>query len=143
MSAHGYVPGQTEGRRRAFLEWKSINYCKLSLIHACRERWKGLWKFAKFFMPFLTGQASFSSNFGSIFSAIKITTLYFFSSNIIYFDQKEQIFEIFECSGQNSSNSSCQFWNDKLIPLLILHHSSLLSRITPLYILSSYIVNFG
>ena len=36
-----------------------------------------------------------------------------------------QIFEIFECSGQNSSNSSCQFWTDKSIPLQIWHHSSL------------------
>ena len=38
-----------------------------------------------------------------------VTRLYFFSSNIIYFGQKEtikvHIFEIFECSGQNSSNS--------------------------------------
>ena len=43
----------------------------------------------------------------------KITPLYFFGSNILYFGQKQpikvQIFEIFECSGQNLSNSSCQF----------------------------------
>ena len=40
-----------------------------------------------------------------------IIPLYFFRSNIIYFRQKqpikEQIFETFECLGQNSSNSSC------------------------------------
>ena len=58
----------------------------------------------------------------------KTTPLYFFSSNNIYFAQKEpikmKIFETFKCSGQNSSNSSCQFWNDKSIPLQILHHSS-------------------
>ena len=46
-----------------------------------------------------------------------ITPLYFFSSNIIYFGQKQpikvQIFEIFESSGQNLSNYSCQFWTDK------------------------------
>ena len=57
----------------------------------------------------------------------KITPLYFFSSNNIYFAQKEhikmKIFEIFKCSGQNLSNSSCQFGNDKSIPLQILHHS--------------------
>ena len=29
------------------------------------------------------------------------------------------MFEIFECSGQNSSNSSCQFWTDKSNPLQI------------------------
>ena len=40
----------------------------------------------------------------------------FYCSNIIYFGQKQpikvQIFEIFKCSGQNLSNSSCQFWDD-------------------------------
>ena len=59
----------------------------------------------------------------------QITLLYFFSSSDIYFAQKEhikmKICETFKCSGQNSSNSSCQFWNDKSIPLQILHHSSL------------------
>ena len=77
----------------------------------------------------------------------KITPLYFFSSNNIYFAQKEpikvKIFETFKCSGQNSSNSSCQFWNDKSIPLQILHHSSLSWQITPLWILSSYFFKFG
>ena len=77
----------------------------------------------------------------------KITPLYFFTSNNIYFPQKEhikmKIFETFKCSGQNSSNSSCQFWNDKSIPLQILHHSSLSWQITPLWILSSYFFNFG
>ena len=51
----------------------------------------------------------------------KIIPLYFFSSNNIYFAQKDlikmKIFETFECSGQILSNSLCQFWNDKLIPL--------------------------
>ena len=58
-----------------------------------------------------------------------IASLYFFSSNIIYFGQRKpikvQMFEIFKCSGQNSSKSSCQFWNDKSIPLPILHPSPL------------------
>ena len=62
----------------------------------------------------------------------KITSLYFFSWNNIYFAQKEhikmKIFETLKCSVQNSSNSSCQFWNDKSIPLQILHHSSLSSH---------------
>ena len=51
----------------------------------------------------------------------------FFSSNIvIYFVEKKPVkvqnFEIFKCSGQNSS---CQFWTDKSISLQILHHSPL------------------
>ena len=70
----------------------------------------------------------------------KITPLY---SNNIFFAQKEhikmEIFETFKCSGQNSSNSSCQFWNDKSIPFQILHHSSLSWYITPIQISSSCI----
>ena len=54
-----------------------------------------------------------------------------------------KIFETFKCSGQNSSNSSCQFWNDKSNPLQILHHSSLSWHITPLRILSLYFFYFG
>ena len=46
-----------------------------------------------------------------------ITPLYFLNSNIIYFGQRQPImvgiFEIFKCLGQNSSKSSCQFWNEK------------------------------
>ena len=71
----------------------------------------------------------------------KITPLYFFSSNNIYFAQKEpikvKIFETFECSGQNLSNCLCQFWNDKSIPLEILYSSSVKWKITPLYFFSS------
>ena len=77
----------------------------------------------------------------------KITPLYFSSSNNIYFAQKEHIkmniCETFKCSGQNSSISSCQFWNDKSIPLQILHHSSLSWHITSLWILSSHFSYFG
>ena len=72
----------------------------------------------------------------------KITPLYFFSSNNIYFAQKEHIkikfFETFKCLSQNSSNFSCQFWNDKPIPFQILHHSSFSWQIPPLWILRSY-----
>ena len=61
-----------------------------------------------------------------------ITLLHFFSSNIIYFGQRQpikvQIFEIFECLNQNLS---CQFWTEKSIPLQFLHHSSFSWRITP------------
>ena len=55
----------------------------------------------------------------------KINRLYFFSSNNIYFTQKEpgnvKIFGTLECLRQNFSNSSSQFWNDKSIPLQIFH----------------------
>ena len=77
----------------------------------------------------------------------KITPLYFFSSNNIYFAQKEpikmKIFETFECSGQNLSNSLCQFWNDKSIPLQILYLSSVSWKITPLYFFSSKNIYFA
>ena len=77
----------------------------------------------------------------------KKTSLYFFSSSNIYFAQKEPIkinfFETFKCSGQNSSNSSCQLWNDKSVPLQILRNSSLSWQITPLWILSSHFFKFG
>ena len=58
----------------------------------------------------------------------KIILPSFFSLISIVFAQKEpikvKIFETFKCSGQNSSNSSSQFWNGKSILLQILHHSS-------------------
>ena len=77
----------------------------------------------------------------------KITPLYFFSSSKIYFAQKEpikvKIFETFECSGQNLSNSLCQFWNYKSIPLQILHPSSVLWKITSLYFFSSNKIYFA
>ena len=77
----------------------------------------------------------------------KITPLYFFSSNNIYFAQKEhikmKIFETFKCLGQNSSNSSCQLWNYKSVPLQILRNSSLSWQLTPLWNLRSYLFYFG
>ena len=76
----------------------------------------------------------------------KITPLYFFSSNI-YFLQKEpikvKIFETLECSGQNLSNSLCQFWNEKSIPLQILYPSSVSWKLTPLYFFNSKNVYFA
>ena len=77
----------------------------------------------------------------------KITSLYFFSSNNICFAQKEiikvKLFETFECSGQNLSNSLCQFWNGKSIPLQILYPSSVLWKIIPLYFFSSNNIYFA
>ena len=97
-------------------------------------------------MSFLKVQVSFPSNVASVFNAIKNNSS-ILSSNIIYFGQKQpikvHIFEIFECSSQNLSNSSSQFWNDKSILLQILHHSSLSWHITSLWILSSHFSYFG
>ena len=66
----------------------------------------------------------------------KITPFYFFSSKNIYFPQREpikvKIFETFECSVENLSNSQCQFWN-KSIPPQILYPSSVSWMISPLY----------
>ena len=77
----------------------------------------------------------------------KITPLCFFSSNNIYFTQKEPInvenFETFECSGQILSNSLCQFWNEKSIPYQILYPSSVSWKITSLYFFSSNNIYFA
>ena len=59
-----------------------------------------------------------------------ITSLYFLNWSIIYFGQKqpikEQIFEIFECLGQNLLNSSSQFWTSQFhFKFCIFHFSSL------------------
>ena len=103
-------------------------------------------KFVKFLMSFLKAQVSFPSNFASIFSAIKHNSSVLFSSNIIYFGQKQpikvQIFEIFECLGQNLSNSSCHFWKHKSVFLQTLYQSWMPSNITLLYFLSSNIIYF-
>ena len=57
----------------------------------------------------------------------KITTLYFFRSNIKYFAQSEQVkvqvSEAFKCLGQILPNS-CHFWNNRSVFLQILRQSS-------------------
>ena len=69
----------------------------------------------------------------------KIIPLYFFSSNNIYFTQKElikmKIFEAFKGWGHILSNSLCQFWNN-LIPFKILCPSSVSWKIIRLYFFS-------
>ena len=93
------------------------------------------WKFAIFLKSFFKPQVT------------KIIPLNFFSLNNIYFAQKKsikvKILETFECSGQNLSNSLCQFWNDKSIPLQILYPSSVSWKITPLYFFSSNYIYFA
>ena len=65
----------------------------------------------------------------------KVTPIYFFSSNNIYFTQKEPIkMKNFETC---SNFAICQFWNKESIPLQILCPSSVSWKITPLYHFSS------
>ena len=54
-----------------------------------------------------------------------------------------KIFETFKGSGQNLSNSLCQFLNDKSISVQILHPSSVSWKITPLYFFSSKNIYFA
>ena len=77
----------------------------------------------------------------------KIICLYCFSSKNIYFVQKEpikmKILRLFEFSGQNLSNSLCQFLNNESILLQILYPSSISWKITPLYLFSSNNIYFA
>ena len=52
-------------------------------------------------------------------------------------------FYAFECSGENSPNSSSHFPNHKSVFLQISHHSSLSWKISTLYFLISTIICFG
>ena len=65
------------------------------------------------YVSFETTKVNSSPNFVSLFSFMKDKFYVLFSSNNIYFAQKEpikvKIFETFECPGQNLSNSLCQF----------------------------------
>ena len=93
-------------------------------------------KFVKFFMSILKQQVNSSPSFVSLFSFMKDYSSVLFSSNNIYFAQKEPIkmkmFETFKCLGQILSNSLHQFWNDEWIPLQILYPPSVSWKITPL-----------
>ena len=104
-------------------------------------------KFVKFLMLILKRQVYSSRNFVYLFSFMKDNSSVLFSSNNIYFVQKEtikvKIFETFECLGQNVSNSLWQFWNDKSIPLQILHPSSVSWKIIPLYFFRSKNLHFA
>ena len=94
-------------------------------------------------MPILKRQVSSSPNFVSLFSFMKDNFYVLFSSKNIYFTQKEPIkvnvFETFECSGQNLSKSFCQFWNDKSVPLQILYLSLVSWKIASIYFLAQRI----
>ena len=98
------------------------------------------WRFAKFLMSYSKPQVTFSPNFGSLFSVTKDNSSILFRSSVMYFAQKElikvQIFETFECLGQNSPNF-CRFWNKKSVFLQIMSWD-----INPLYIFSWNFIYF-
>ena len=98
-------------------------------------------------MPILKQQVDSSPNLVSLFSFMKDNSSVLFSPNNTYFAQKEpikvKIFETFKHSGQNLSNSLCQFWNDELIPLHILYPYSISWKITPLCFFSSSNIYFA
>ena len=109
----------------------------LSLFWDFRVLW---WRFAKFLMSYSKPQVTFSPNFGSLFSVTKDNSSILFRSSVMYFAQKEpikvQIFETFECLGQNSPNL-CRFWNKKSVFLQIMSWD-----INPLYIFSWNFIYF-
>ena len=100
------------------------------------------WKFAKFLMLFHKPQVSFSSNFASLSSIMKDdSSLLFLVKHYCKAPIKGQIFETFECSDQNSSNS-CHFWNSKSVLLQFFYQSWVASNITSLYFPSWSIIYF-
>ena len=76
-----------------------------------------------------------------------ITPLYFFSSNILYFGQKQpikvQIFEIFECSRENLPYSLCHFPNHYPLFYQILHDFSVSWELNSPYFFRSKVIYFA
>ena len=56
---------------------------------------------------------------------------------------KWKFLRLSNCSGKNSSISSCHLWNGKTVPLQALRNFSLWWQITPLWTLSSHFFKFG
>ena len=116
--------------KRSPLKWKFLRISSSAQVKICQI----------FYVNF-ERQVDSSPSFVTFFSFMKDYSSVLFSSNNIYFAQKEPIkmkmFETFKCSGQISSNSLCHFWNDKSIPLQILYLSSVSWKIIPLYFFSS------
>ena len=117
--------------RNLLQKFEVVTYISNWAFFGCPESCLWFLNMSKFPMSFLETQVSLPSNVASIFSAIKQFPYTPFSSSITYLVQKKlikmKIFEIFEYSGQNSSNTSCQFWlksqffliNFKLIHFLL------------------------
>ena len=95
---------------------------------------------------FQTANQFFFQTLHDISVSWRITPLYFFKSNVMYFARKGpikvQTFENFECLDQNPPNF-CHFWNNKLFFFLIFHHSSVSWDITSLYFLAEILNTFN
>ena len=98
-------------------------------------------------MSILKRQVHSPLDFVYLFGFMKDNSSVLFSSSNIYFAQKEPIkvklFEMFECSGQNLSNSLRQFWNGKSFPLQMLYPYLISWKKTPLYFFSSNNIYFA
>ena len=92
-------------------------------------------------MSILKWQVNSSRNFVSLFSFMEDNFLYLFSSNNIYFTQKKpikvKIFWDFPVFRSKFVKFLMPIWNDKSIPLQILHPYSISWKITPLCFFSS------
>ena len=102
--------------QRSPLKWKFLRF------------WTACVKFCQITYANFETTSRFFSNFCIFLQFCKRLFLCnFFSSNNIYFAQKEpikmKIFEILECLGQFFSNSLWQFWNEKSLPLQFLYVS--------------------
>ena len=108
------------------------------------------WKFAKFSCLISNHYSVFLQNLHNSSVSCKITHLYLCSWSNIFFGHKDPIktfffffFWLLKCSDQNFPNFLCQFWNNKSIPLQVLHPSSVSWKITPLYLFSSNNIYFA
>ena len=96
-----------------------------------------LCKFAKFLVSFLKAQVNSSLNFELFL--ISMTHNSSINNTVIPFllwtkwSQQSPNFETPKCSGENLPNFSCNFSNHQPVFLQILHHSSMSSKMTPLY----------
>ena len=129
-----------------FLHWTKRFHESIYLFWHFQVFW---WKFAKFLMSFFqtTGQFFFQFLHDSSVSW-KITPLYFFRSNVIYFAiyfaQKGLIsanFKDFLVLGSKFTKF-LSFWNQKLVFLHILQHPSVSWDINPMYFFSLNFIYF-
>ena len=93
---------------------------------------------------FWNHKVKFYSNFTSLFSVMKITSLYFFSSK--YFGQKSPSkwnFQPFQWLIEHSPISSWYIWNQKSVFLWTLDHSLMSLEITLVYYFNWNFISFG
>ena len=104
-------------------------------------------KFVKFIMSILKRQVNSSSDFSSFFSVITHnSSVHFYLMHFLLWTKgsyESTKFDTFKGFGENLSNSSCHFPNRKSVFLQILHHSSVLCKITSLYFFRSNVIYFA